>query len=309
MKNTSVPFHIIPERYRFVNGSVLKIIAVITMLIDHIGVGIIQPLYVDMRYPFGLTQQEAFILYRVTRNIGRIAFPIYCFLLVEALIYTTNRLRYLLVLLLSALLSELPFDLALISISPSTPHLSPREALLYNRSAVISSQNVFLTLALGFLCIWGIHALHDRVQRHLEQQTARRGIRTDNAFALPFYMIIALGSFLMIYLACVLTNMLGTDYRQRGILLIVILYLLRRLRPLALPAAYFYIGNLAYTDPARGFDLSVWSSEIWSFPGFLLMFFYNDKRGFIRGRWKYLFYAFYPVHLILIWLARMYIYI
>lgn len=72
----------------------LKIIACVTMLIDHIGV-VLLPQYIWLRY------------------IGRIAFPIYCFLLVEGVHYTRNPQKYGLRLAAGALLAEIPFDLAL----------------------------------------------------------------------------------------------------------------------------------------------------------------------------------------------------
>ena len=303
MQNTSVSYNFIPARYRVISGSVLKTVAVVTMLIDHIGAGLLLPLYLRGIYPFGFTQYEAYVFYRVFRSIGRVAFPIYCFLLVEALFYTTNRLRYFLVMLLFALLSELPFDLALSSPYAAGEGFSPLETLRINESHVLTSQNVFLTLALGFLCIWGIHAVTDRLQRILTTQEVRRGNERDSAFSLPFYLLMALASFLLIYAACVLANVFYVDYKHRGILLIVIFYLLRRFRPLALAAGFFYIGNLAYM-PETGFDISAWSSEFWSFPAFLLLLLYNEKRGFIRGKMKYAFYAFYPVHLLVIYAVR-----
>jgi len=71
----------------------LKLIAVVTMLIDHIGA---------IFYP-GLMQY---------RMIGRISFPIYCFLLAEGAHFTRNPVKYGMRLLLAAGLSEIPYDLA-----------------------------------------------------------------------------------------------------------------------------------------------------------------------------------------------------
>lgn len=105
------------EKFQILTGFHLKILAMITMLIDHIG-AVLFPQYV------------------VLRIIGRLAFPIYCFLLVEGAIYTKNIEKYSARLLLFALISEIPFDLA-----------------FYGRPVSWLHQNVFFTLFLGLLGI------------------------------------------------------------------------------------------------------------------------------------------------------------
>ena len=101
------------ERFRVLPESVLKIIAVITMAIDHVGAAILFP-YVSYLFQTGAPQaEEVYQLYWVIRDIGRIAFPIYCFLLTEGFFHTRSRVKYARNLFLFALLSEIPFDLAL----------------------------------------------------------------------------------------------------------------------------------------------------------------------------------------------------
>ena len=94
----------------------LKLIACVTMLLDHMGA---------VFFPQNLW----------LRIIGRVAFPIYCFLLAEGVHHTRNPLRYGLRLLIGLLLAEIPFDLALFG-GPN-----------------FAQQNVMFTLLLAFLAI------------------------------------------------------------------------------------------------------------------------------------------------------------
>lgn len=81
------------NRFGLLNVTALKLIAVVSMLIDHIG------------YVF-------FPSVRLLRIIGRLAMPIYCFCVSEGLIHTSNRKNYLIRVIIFALISELPFDFA-----------------------------------------------------------------------------------------------------------------------------------------------------------------------------------------------------
>jgi len=100
-------------------GNKLKWIAIVTMAIDHTACVLV---------PHGDP------LYTVMRMIGRLAFPIFCFLISEGVYHTKNRGKYLFRMGLFALLSEIPFDLAF-------------HGKLFEKSG----QNVFFTLALGVL--------------------------------------------------------------------------------------------------------------------------------------------------------------
>lgn len=99
---------------RTVSQESLKLIASVTMLIDHIGAVLVYSLYLSAWNAgnYALSTQMA-LIYEPMRIIGRIAFPIYCFLLVEGFHYTRNIRGYITRLGIGALLSEIPFDLAL----------------------------------------------------------------------------------------------------------------------------------------------------------------------------------------------------
>lgn len=118
------------------NGNQLKLIAVVSMLVDHmaylfIGVGMLTP-----ALQAGEEVPALFLLYRVLRAIGRMAFPVFCFLLVEGFLHTKSRRRYAIRLGIFSLISEIPFDL-----------LTSGTRLFVDWS----SQNVMITLFLGLL--------------------------------------------------------------------------------------------------------------------------------------------------------------
>ena len=127
---------LIPEKARVLNGSVLKLLAVILMLIDHTGAVIVS------RCPqvvlFTLLG-KSFTLYKLMRLVGRMAFPLFAFLLVEGFLHTHDRRRYALRLGIFALLSEVPFDLA-----------------IHGKALIWTYQNVFITLCLGMLGLWAL---------------------------------------------------------------------------------------------------------------------------------------------------------
>ena len=132
---------LIPEKYRILSGSWIKVIAVVSMLIDHIGYCLLAQNPIPLFTVFGKTV-SVFYLFRL---IGRMAFPLFAFLLVEGFVHTNSRIRYAIGLGVFALLSELPHDLMM------------RGTLFYWRS-----QNIFFTLLIGLLGVWLLERLSDK---------------------------------------------------------------------------------------------------------------------------------------------------
>ena len=103
---------------RSFSGTALKTIACITMLVDHIGASCIEAGILTPGLDAGTLSQDtlsAYPLYRldmVLRFTGRLAFPLFCFLLVEGFVHTHNVKGYLGRLVLFGLVSEVPFDLS-----------------------------------------------------------------------------------------------------------------------------------------------------------------------------------------------------
>ena len=110
-----------------IDRSVLKWIAVLTMVIDHVG-AILFPDQIWMRV------------------IGRVAFPVYAYCLAEGFRYTSDYRRYLGRLALFAILSEIPFDLAFYGVPFSFAH-----------------QNVFFTLTLGLILLWVLERCREQL--------------------------------------------------------------------------------------------------------------------------------------------------
>lgn len=120
------------------SGSILKLIACAAMLIDHIA-AFLPDSAMDMSSVIFSLDGKEITLRLLMRAIGRIAFPIFAFLITEGYAHTRNRKRYALNLLMFALISEIPFNLA------GSGEIS-----------YIYKQNVFFTLLFGYLGIYSL---------------------------------------------------------------------------------------------------------------------------------------------------------
>lgn len=174
-------------------GSDLKRIAVVTMLIDHVGSALIGPIRSALPESYTVLAEFLRQLYPVMRGVGRLAFPIFCFLLVEGFLHTRNAVSYAKRLFLFALISEIPFDFALARNLFSWRH-----------------QNVYFTLLIGLLVMMGISYLEKKTPRS-EAERLLNGL---------CQILIAAGG---LYLA----KYMYTDYGFKGVFLIEVLYALR----------------------------------------------------------------------------------
>ena len=134
------------QRYRGLNGFHLKLIAVCTMFIDHMG---------DTLFPGVMW----------LRCIGRVAFPIFCFLIAEGCVHTHDRKKYALRLFVFAVLSEIPFNL-MTGRAVWNPY----------------DQNVLWTLLLGAAVCW----IMDGV---LKRRTAPAFVLTGAAMVAAFWLL------------------------------------------------------------------------------------------------------------------------
>ena len=127
------------KKFQVFNAAKLKYLAFISMLIDHINNALITPM-LDGR---GILLHLSNIL----SILGRIAFPIFVFFIVEGFFKTSNRRKYLLTLLIFGVISEVPFDMF-----TSRTYFNP----YWN--------NMMFTLALCLITIWIIDTLKKKIE-------------------------------------------------------------------------------------------------------------------------------------------------
>lgn len=139
----TLPPSIFLARFQILSGSALKLLACILMLIDHTGVLILANWKPALRVLFTIGSTEV-TWYRIVRDIGRSAFPIFCFLLIEGFLHTRNRRKYGQNLLLFALISEIPWN------------------FVFSNTWHHPTQNVFFTLFLGYLGLCALEALWEK---------------------------------------------------------------------------------------------------------------------------------------------------
>ena len=224
---------------RELTGTQLKIIALVTMIIDHVGLVFFQP------YPQA---------YWIARSIGRLAFPLYCFLLVEGFVHTRDVKRYVGRLLLFAVISEIPFDIV-------NNQFHIEQTLAGYLQGLVIQQNVFFTLAIGLIALWGYVRLNNQRQ--------------------PVWAVAWCAAM------CCLAWWMRTDYGFGGVALICIFYRFRQE-----PQMRFLWG-------AGTLLLAISPLEWPALLDFWLISRYHGKQGSSRCKW--LFYAAYPIHLIVLW--------
>ena len=233
------------QRYRVLNGFHLKLIAVCTMFIDHMG---------DTLFPGVMW----------LRCIGRVAFPIFCFLIAEGCVHTHDRKKYALRLLVFAVLSEIPFNL-MTGRAVWNPY----------------DQNVLWTLLLGAAVCW----IMDGV---LKRRTAPAFVLTGAAMVAAFWLL----------------EVFCTDYGGWGMLLVAMFYGVRRapygqaakMAAQAVGLAFFCFGVMGGV-----------SIELWALAALVPVWLYNGQRGFSHKAVQYGFYAFYPLHILILSLIALYL--
>lgn len=277
-----------------IDRQTLKWIALVCMVIDHVTAAFLERVILPSTGEIAvLSSDRLYLLDRIGRAIGRQTFPIMIFFLAEGFRHTGNRRKYCGRLLLTALLSELPFHL-----------------LFYTGSVGIhrtASRNTIWTLLLGYLAIWLTDTVFGRwlLREPGEDGTLPERSEGRQLAGAAAALLLCAGLY-----GC--AERLNTDYGGIGVAVAVLCYLLRGI-PGAGPIAMLVLlgSKNAY--------------EWFALPGCVLLCLYrgdkypkkrreqavrqkdgrsgseNPLRQWIERYW---FYLCYPLHLFLIWVLR-----
>ncbi|MEG0452621.1 MAG: TraX family protein [Coprobacillus sp.] len=246
----------------------LKIIAIGFMMLDHVLKAFSNDIMTWMQNNQIFTFTN-YIIFMVILSLGRIAFPLFTYMIAQGCEHTHNIKKYIYRLLLLAVISEVPFQYFM-SILNETPY-----------TFSLSAGNVFFTLALGAISIEGY--------RRLKEKKASSWI--------PYSPVI---------ICAVLAQVLDTDYAGIGVILIFLWFIFKDSKYWYLPVIIFSVflydiffltlGIINY-----GFDMFVILEAVLhtscSLLSILILKRYNGKKG---KPIKWFFYVFYPLHITLI---------
>lgn len=235
----------------------LKFIASVLMLVDHIGA-----------YLF---PTELWIRY-----IGRLSFPLFCFLIVEGYLRSKNVYKYMLRLGIFAIISEIPYDLAC------------SDTLFYWQK-----QNVYITLLAGLVCIWAL----DRFRVKWQSPIIIIAVCVATHFSKPDYGV---GGVLMILGYYIFYNSMVAKYIFEAICNVFIYTKVLEVVPAAIASGSLINGlNMFFLGTSMIQGYAVFA--------FVPMSFYSGQKGPDNKVIKYMFYAFYPLHHLALFFVRRYL--
>ena len=222
------------KKYQILDGTTLKLIAMISMVFDHAG----DMFFPDVMWP---------------RMIGRLAMPIFSFFIAEGFSHTRDKKKYLCRLGIFALISEIPFDLA------------------FEGRVGLGHQNIMLSFFLAVVALM----LYDWIQGGTKSEENHASIGKTVLGVIAVAAIAAL------------SLLLRADYTIFAVIAVFLFYVLRQKHPLVRTGVG--VAFLALTRTV-GYYCTTGLS-------FIPLAMYNGKKG--KGL-KWLFYVFYPGHLLLL---------
>lgn len=202
--------------------------------------------------------------------VGRLAFPIFAFMIVEGVHHTRDLNRYMKRMLVFALVTEIPFDLMYAS-TPLYPY----------------HQNVLWTFFIALCGIRGMEAVKQKKNR-----------------------VLTVAASVGIVLGTSLLALVGmTDYNIVGVLTVYVFYFFYGRRWWCYVGQFlclYYLnvellGGLCYPVEFMGMQLEIVQQGL-ALLALPIIWLYQGRKGYSSRWFQYFCYAFYPVHCLLIFL-------
>ncbi len=238
----------IPQNLRFLTSNLLRILAVVLMTIDHLWASVVPG-----------NQWMAYV--------GRLAFPIFAFMIAEGFVHTSNRKRYITRMLIFAVATEIPFNLFYIG-SPIYPF----------------HQNVLVTF------VWALLGM-SVIERFKRSMTLKNGLVSAGLF-----LLVGIGTFVSF-----------PDYGFWGMMTAVMFYVARDFPfafLFQIAAMYYinFVGIRGEMIPMSlfGFEFEFAKQGIAIF-SLIPIWLYSGKRGMKSKVMQYGFYVYYPLHMLILW--------
>lgn len=281
------------KKWQICDGFTLKIIAIITMTLDHIAV---------VSTYFGLSS----IVFEIFMAIGRLSLPLFCFLIVEGVLHTKSFKNYALRLGIMAII--ISTSIALCGYIPSL-----------GLEQVKSFGNIFLDLLLGAFAIFALRqdgykkllAIIPLVLVSLSFAAGKYEIISGaEVYWYPFFLrtqydFLSFGLILLFYASYLLKDLFfkyqtsregttpdlynGTDYERLVVNLISLGFLV------SIALLFHFFGDVL---SIRYYDTQIYCL----FAGAFILL-YNGKRGYNSKYFQYAGYIYYPVHILIIGLV------
>jgi len=249
-----------------VSAFTLKIIALVTMIIDHAGVVL-------------------FPQYFIFRVIGRVAFPLFVYLIAEGFRHTRNTNKFLIRLFAFAIISQPFYSWAIRG--ADFPSIS--------FATFLSETNIFYTLFFGGLSIVLFKWLWNIGLKANDWHETPYLRRIEYLWQIIFMIFSIIPLFIAFWLAEVVFT---SDYGYRGVAFIFIMYVVKTLKYRLIIMALICIEQHEWIIAYLIEGMHVPFIVVMMIPATLLpvlfVAFYNGERG---PSWKWFFYASYPLHL------------
>ena len=229
-----------------------------------------------------LCPRPLFYFYYTCRSIGRIALPIFIFLMSEGFKYTRSKPKYLLRLLIFAIISEIPYNLA-----DAKRFWFPLE------------QNILFTLFISLLNLYIIEKIQNKFANCVSPTFFRRGESLRwSTFRCASPLIIIISTLI----SCIISEKLYFSYGSSCVISLAICYYIKDKRPLKVILMTIILMIWVYNYMTkRTIIFGYWHyAEIFAIFSMIPIMLYDASLP--NKKIKYLFYMFYPAHLLIFYI-------